>query len=104
MIIIFEVLMIIIVNLFLGLLPDEKMKFLCLRQSSLINVIDKLSRLLPGIIYMIMCFINNDEGTKSHLILLGIELIFVVLSIIFCLIKGNYLLKSHSLTRLYCKN
>ena len=104
MIIISEVLMIIIVNLFLGLLPDEKMKFLCLRQSSLINVIDKLSRLLPGIIYMIMCFINNDEGTKSHLILLGIELIFVVLSIIFCLIKGNYLLKSHSLTRLYCKN
>lgn len=104
MIIISELLMIVIVNLFIGLLPIDESKFLCIKQSSFINITDKLSRLLPGIIYMILCTINNNNGIASYLFLLGVEFFFLLLSFIFCNIKGNYLLKSHSLTRIYTKN
>ena len=103
MIIISEFLMIVIVNLFIDLLPGAKYKFICLKSSTFINIIDKISRLLPGIIYMIINFIIQDQNFSHHC-LLGIESIFMFLSFIFCILKGKYLLKTHSLTRvLYTK-
>jgi hypothetical protein len=100
LIIISEFLMIVIINLFIGLLPSNKFKFLCFKQSKIINVIDKLSRLLPGMFFLV---INIIEHEYELLYLPSLEIIFIFLSICFCLCKGN-LLKTHSLTRILYNN
>ena len=105
MIIISEFLMVVIVNLFIGLLPTGNFRFMCFKASTFINIIDKFSRLLPGILYMIISYNITTRGKKIHLILLSVQLFFIILSLFFCIFYGRYLLKSYSLTRiLYTKN
>ena len=101
MIIVSEFLMIVIINLFIGLLPSNEFKFFCLKQSNIIIIIDKISRLIPGIIYMIIGYFKNFEVIIIIIILF--ELILNCLSLYFCICKGH-LLKSHSLTRIIYNN
>ena len=98
MIFISEFLIIVIINLFIGLLPFEKFKFYCCLASKFINITEVFSRLLPGLIYMFIYKIKDESFSLMSII--GIELIFILISI-FCCIKCKYLLKSHSLTRVF---
>ena len=105
MIIISEFLLIVIINLFIGLLPKAKFKFLCINLSTFINIIDKISRLLPGTLYMIISYKYSFKEEQIYLYLLYVELAFIILSLFFCLCRGRFLLKSNSLTRIsYIKN
>ena len=102
MIIISELLLVVIINLFIGLIPIEKYKFCCLMASTFINITEKISRLLPGVIYVINRLYFGFSDSKEYyslLILLGTELFLILLSFLFCF-KGKYFLKSHSLTRI----
>ena len=100
MIFISELLIIVIINLFIGLLPFEKFKFFCCFASKYINITEVLSRLLPGLIYLFINTIKTNDDSFSLMFIIGIELFFILISI-FCCIKCKYLLKSHSLTRIF---
>jgi hypothetical protein len=102
MIIVSELLMIVIINLFIGLLPSNEFKFFCFKQSNIIIIIDKISRLIPGIICMIIGYFNNFE-VIIIIIIISFELILNCLSFVFCICRGH-LLKSHSLTRIIYNN
>ena len=101
-IIISEFFRIVIINLFIGLLPSNEFKCLCLKQSNIINIIDKLSRLFPGTFYMIID-IFQFEMKKNFLCLLLPELFILIFSFIICFCQ-RHLLKSHSLTRIIYNN
>ena len=100
MIIISDFLMIVIINLFIGLLPNNKFKFLCFKQSNIIIIIDKSSRLIPGIFFMIISILKIDTGI---IFITSFELFLNILCFIFCFCSGH-LLKSHSLTRIAYDN
>ena len=99
-----EFLILVTVNLFIGLLPID-VKICCFKSSTLINIIVKLFRLFPGLIYFILEYFDDSSQRLRHLYSLGFELFLFIVSFLFCLFKGNHLLKSYSITRiLYLKN
>ena len=99
-----ELLTLVTVNLFIGLLPID-FKICFFKSSTFINIFVKLFRLFPGITYIIIKFLHKEENRLNHLYSLGVELFLFVSCFIFCIFKGNYLLKSHSITRIsYLKN
>jgi hypothetical protein len=61
MIILNEIYYAMIINLFIKLLPSEKMKFCCLKTASMINLVTKITKIIPSIIIFFSNFKNKDD-------------------------------------------
>lgn len=66
MIILNELYNTIIINLFINLLPSEKMKICCFELSSMINFITKLIDMLPSIIIIIFYLVYSESHDIEH--------------------------------------
>ena len=98
MIIISDFYRIITVNLFLGLLPDENFTFLCMKPNIFIVLINKLLRLIPGVIIIFNYLSDDNNKLKYFGINLGFNEVLFIFSFIYLIYFRK--LKSNSLTRL----
>ena len=113
MIILIEIYRIIFVNLFIKLLPSNKIKFCCCKISDSINFITKLIKIIPSLIIILFYFLNKDEFNKKILltdiiddkdnnynfILFIIQTMIFIFCLIICLFNRSNL-KSSSFNRL----
>ena len=110
MIILNDLYHIIIINLFINLLPSEKMKICCFELSSMINFITKLIDMLPSIIIIIFYLVySNSQSKKStffkelisdgneivynllNSVLFGIQLLIFIICFFICFCCNSFL-------------
>ena len=115
MIILNELFYIIIINLFIKLLPSEKIKFCCFKLSFVINFTTKIIRIIPSLIIVIFYFYDENKFKKyfslidddknyfnyCNIILFGIQAFNQFFSIILCLFNSSSLKHSSRNRLLY---
>ena len=113
MIIFNELFYIIVINLFIQLLPSDKIKFCCFKLSFTLNFVTKIVRIIPSLTILSFYFIANEQFNKYFLlnvvengdlnylniILFGIQ-IFNILFSLLLLICHTSKLKNKSRNRL----
>ena len=68
MIILNELFYIIVINLFIKLLPSEKIKFCCFKLSFAINFVTKIVRIIPSLIILTFYIISNNNFYEYSLL------------------------------------
>lgn len=102
MILLNEVYHFIIINLFIKLLPSEKIEFCCFYISTAINVITKITKIVPALIKLISYFIHKDDFEKillikssekclCNFILFGIQIINYIICLFLVTINHSFL-------------
>ena len=90
MLIIADYFKIITVNLFIKILPFEDFTFLCIKSSNFIEFINKMIRLVPGLLSLFLFFpVDKYDNIRFYNINLGFNNLLFLISFIFLLFYWN---------------
>ena len=104
MILLNEIYYAMIINLFIKLLPSAKLKFCCLKTASMINLVTKITKIIPSLIIFFINFNNKDDFIQkiyednddnfidiSNAILFGTQTLNFFICLILCLLSVSSL-------------